>query len=65
MEKTVTFKTINNQQGSRTYRLVKHATHSAILIVAQNGESLQNEWGGYSTLHVGKTDYINRKWKAI
>ena len=48
-----------------TFELVRHETFSTIRIVEQDGETLKNKWGGYSILHTGKHDYINRKWKAI
>ena len=37
----------------------------AIVILEQNGKSLKNEWGGYTTLHVGSETYIQKKWNQL
>jgi len=50
---------------STTFELVRHETFSTIRIVEQDGKTLKNKWGGYSILHTGSHNYINRKWKAI
>ena len=37
----------------------------AIVIVQQNGKSLQNEYGGYPTRNVGKKAYLTRIFNSL
>ena len=70
MIKTNTYKTFNGNSASVTFELVKHnqghtSEWDAILIIAQNGKSTQNKWGGFPVRNSGKPAYIQRIWKAV
>jgi hypothetical protein len=41
------------------------SSHGAIVILEQNGKSLQNEWGGYPVLNVGKAEYLKKIWNKL
>jgi hypothetical protein len=47
------------------YMMRHYDTHSVILIIGYNGESLKNEHGGYSSLHIGQAKYIENKFKKL
>lgn len=42
-----------------------HAPWYGIIKTVQNGVSLMNEYGGYTTQHVGSKKYIDRLWKKF
>ena len=65
MIKTTHSKQFDGSRVSTTFRLDTHSTHMAIVIVAKNGQSAQNEHGGFTCLHVGKPAYIKRLWKDL
>ena len=70
MELTIPWKNWSGKTMTTTYRLVKHnegvsGEWWAILRVAQNNESLKNQWGGYSTRNNGSPKYIKKIWKNM
>ena len=70
MLKTTNWKNFHGKNNSTTFKLVKHCMGSpsewwAILVVAQNGKSTQNKWGGFSVRNTGQPAYIQNKWKAL
>jgi hypothetical protein len=70
MEKKLYEKTFSGEPMISTFKLVKHNEGVPgewwdILRVAQNGESLQNQWGGYSTRNTGAPKYIKKIWESI
>ena len=70
MEKTISWKHYTGKPMTSTFRLVKHQEGEpnewwAILWAAENGESLQNKWGGYSTKNSGSPKYIKKIWKDL
>ena len=59
-------KTIETKEGGgRRFELRSNGSWMSIIITHQNGQSIQNEWGGYPTLHVGSEKYVMRRWRAI
>ena len=64
MQKTITTQTFKGPIDT-TLKLVDHGDWSAILVVKQDGKSMQNKWGGYNVRNTGKTDYIKKIWKNL
>ena len=54
--KTITWK--NYLEG-------KTSEYWTILMIAQNGISLQNKWGGFNVRNSGKPVYIQKKWNLL
>tara|TARA_B100001778_G_C18513637_1_gene595422 strand:+ start:557 stop:787 length:231 start_codon:yes stop_codon:yes gene_type:complete len=69
MKKTVTTNTFAGPIDT-TFELVKHnvgnpSEHWAILFVEQDGQSLQNKWGGFTVKNTGKPAYMKKIWKEL
>ena len=70
MLKIINWKNFNGENHTTTFKLVKNLVGTiqeywTILIVAQDGKSTQNKWGGFSVRNTGKPVYIQKKWKVI
>jgi hypothetical protein len=64
MFKTITKNTFTGTITTKL-RLDDHDDWKAIVIVAQNGKSTKNQWGGFPVRNVGKPAYIQRIWEAV
>ena len=58
-------KTYTNGALTNKVELRINSSHGAIVRLEQNGKSLQNEWGGYPTLNVGKAEYLTKIWNRL
>lgn len=54
-------KIVTRYGNTYTYKLTQHA----IIIVESNGRSMQNEYGGYPTRHVGSEKYLQKMWNKL
>ena len=68
--KTITWKNFHNKSQTTTFELKKNlegktSEYWTILMIAQNGISLQNKWGGFNVRNSGKPVYIQKKWNLL
>ena len=63
--KTVDVNLFNGETRQDTYELRFYGSWYSIVKTFQGEESTQNEFGGYSPIHIGSEKYIKGLWSKI